>query len=113
MIHDEVAGKHAGHVSNGIYERSLPSLHFLRWRPMYHMLAANAWMNDPCAPGYDPATGLYHISFQWNPRRNVYGKIAWGNMVWGKASSKDLVSWTVSGSPCLKPGEWYDKEGGS
>jgi beta-fructofuranosidase len=98
-------------TSNGIYERSLPSLHFLRWRPMYHMLAANGWMNDPCAPGYDPATGLYHLSFQWNPRRNVYGKIAWGHILWGHATSRDLISWTVSGAPSIKPGEWYDKEG--
>ncbi|KAF7505433.1 hypothetical protein GJ744_000760 [Endocarpon pusillum] len=111
VVHDEVGVKRVNHVPNGIYERSLPSLHFLRWRPMYHMLAANAWMNGPCAPGYDPATGLYHVSFQWNPRRNVYGKIAWGTMVWGKASSKDLVSWTVSGTPSLQAGEWYDKEG--
>jgi beta-fructofuranosidase len=78
---------------------------------MYHVLAANAWMNDPCAPGYDPATGLYHLSFQWNPRRNVYGKIAWGNILWGHATSRDLISWTISGAPSIKPGEWYDKEG--
>lgn len=68
-------------------------------------------MNDPCAPGYDPATGLYHLSFQWNPRRNVYGKVAWGTIAWGHATSKDLIHWTVSGSTSLKPGPWYDKEG--
>ena len=97
--------------SNTIYERSLPSLHFLRWRPMYHMIASNAWMNDPCAPGFDPATGLYHLFFQWNPRRNIYGKIAWGNIAWGHATSKDLINWNVSGSPSIKPNTWYDKEG--
>jgi beta-fructofuranosidase len=111
VVHEEEATKPAGHASNGIYERSLPSLHFLRWRPMYHLLAANAWMNDPCGPGYDPATGLYHLSFQWNPRRNVYGKIAWGTIAWGRAESRDLVSWTISGAPSIKPGKWYDKEG--
>src|SRR2546423_12483042 len=98
-------------ASNTIYQRSLPSLHFLRWRPMYHMIASNAWMNDPCAPGFDPSTGLYHLFFQWNPRRNIYGKIAWGTIAWGHATSKDLIHWTVSGSPALEPSAWYDKEG--
>jgi beta-fructofuranosidase len=111
VTHHEQATKPVEHISNGIYDRSLPSLHFLRWRPMYHLLAANAWMNDPCAPGYDPTTGLYHLSFQWNPRRNVYGKIAWGTIAWGHATSKDLISWTVSGAPSIEPGKWYDKEG--
>ncbi len=111
VAHQEEAVEATNHISNGIYERSLPSLHFLRWRPMYHMLAANAWMNNPCAPGYDPATGLYHLSFRWNPRRNVYGKIAWGAISWGQAKSPDLISWTVSGEPSMKPGNWYDKEG--
>jgi beta-fructofuranosidase len=111
LVHKEDEAKHANLTSNGIYERSLPSLHFLRWRPMYHMLAANGWMNDPCAPGYDPTTGVYHLSFQWNPRRNVYGKIAWGTIAWGHATSRDLISWTVSSTPSIKPGMWYDKEG--
>jgi beta-fructofuranosidase len=110
-IHQERAAKPAHPTTNGIYDRSLPSLHFLRWRPMYHMLAANAWMNDPCASGYDPATGLYHLSFQWNPRRNVYGNVSWGNISWGRAESKDLITWTVSGAPSIKPEKWYDKEG--
>ena len=94
-----------------IYERSLPSLHFLRWRPLYHLQAPSGWMNDPCAPGYDPATGLYHLFFQWNPKRNVYGAIAWGSISWGRAVSKDMIHWTVSGISALKPSAWYDKEG--
>ena len=98
--------------SDAIYaQRSLPSLHFLRWRPMYHLQAPSGWMNDPCAPGYDPATGLYHLFFQWNPRRNVYGRVAWGSIAWGHATSRDLVHWTVSCSTALKPGPWYDREG--
>lgn len=110
--HEEDAPSHSvTPTSNPIYQRALPSLHFLRWRPMYHLIASNAWMNDPCAPGFDPVTGLYHVSFQWNPRRNIYGKIAWGTIAWGHATSKDLINWTVSGSPSIKPGAWYDKEG--
>src|SRR5271163_3457805 len=88
MISDEDASQQQeDHPPDTIYRRSLPSLHFLRWRPMYHLVAPAAWMNDPCAPGYDPSTGLYHLSFQWNPRRNKYGKIVWGNIAWGHATS--------------------------
>jgi beta-fructofuranosidase len=78
---------------------------------MFHLQGSSGWMNDPCAPGFDPTTGLYHLYFQWNPRRNVYGKVAWGTIGWGRATSKDLVHWTVSGATSLKPGPWYDREG--
>lgn len=78
---------------------------------MYHVQASHGWMNDPCAPGYDPSTGLYHLFFQWNPRRNEYGAVAWGSICWGHATSRDLVNWTVEGKTAIKPGSWYDKEG--
>ena len=96
---------------DAIYQRTLPSLHFLRWRPTYHLQASHGWMNDPCAPGFDPATGLYHMFFQWNPRRNEYGAVAWGSISWGHATSTDMINWTVEGKAVLKPGAWYDKEG--
>lgn len=32
----------------------LPNLH----------ITAPYWINDPCAPGYDPQTGLYHLFYQ-------------------------------------------------
>lgn len=112
VVHDEntTSGQN-GFTTNTIYQRSLPSLHFLRWRPMYHLIAPNAWMNDPCAPGFDPATKLYHLFFQWNPRRNMHGNIAWGSITWGHATSKDLLHWTVSSTPSIKPGAWYDNQG--
>lgn len=96
---------------DAIYKRTLPSLHFLRWRPLYHLQASHGWLNDPCAPGYDPATGLYHLFFQWNPRRNEYGAVAWGSISWGHASSKDAINWTVDGKTIIRPEAWYDKEG--
>ena len=98
-------------ASDTIYQRALPSLHMLRWRPMYHLQAPMGWMNDPCAPAYDPATKTYHLCFQWNPKRNVYGKIAWDNISWGHSTSKDLIHWTVSSATLIKPGAWYDARG--
>ncbi|KEF55311.1 uncharacterized protein A1O9_08965 [Exophiala aquamarina CBS 119918] len=97
--------------SRTVYDISLPSLHFLRWRPLYHLQAPSGWMNDPCGPGYDASTGLYHMFFQWNPRRNSSGSVVWGTVRWGHATSKDMLNWTVSGTSTIKPGSWFDKEG--
>jgi len=79
---------------------------FHRWRPRFHLLAAGGWMNDPCAPGYDTRTGLYHVNFQWNPKG-----ISWGNMSWGSAQSPDLVRWTVSKFPSITPTTALDPGG--
>ena len=106
-----VEGAQSARATKQIYDRTLPSLHFLRWRPMFHLLAPNAWMNDPCGPGFDPTTGLYHISFQWNPRRNRHGNVAWGNVAWGSATSKDLLAWKLQSAPTLKPDRPYDSQG--
>lgn len=75
-------------------------------KPSFHLTASKGWMNDPCGLGYDPATGLYHIFFQWNPHGND-----WGNMSWGHATSTDLVSWKVSPTPALTPSTEYDRCG--
>lgn len=32
-------------------------------RPILHF-TADSWINDPCAPGYDPNTGVYHLFYQ-------------------------------------------------
>ncbi|KAM0331500.1 hypothetical protein ACHAQA_003177 [Verticillium albo-atrum] len=80
--------------------------------PTYHLKARAGWMNDPCGPGFDPATGTYHIFYQWNP----FG-CAWGNMSWGHATSPDGLRWTHAAGtaaeqqPALAPTESYDKEG--
>lgn len=79
---------------------------FSRWRPSYHLMAPNGWMNDPCAPGYDPETGLYHVSFQWNPNGPD-----WGDIAWGSATSCDLITWTVNEKPSLSPDTPYDGKG--
>lgn len=79
-------------------KRFLQPKTFHRWRPEYHLMASHGWMNDPCAPGYNARTSLYHINFQWNPKGN-----SWGNLSWGSAQSPDLVHWNVSPSPSITP----------
>lgn len=75
-------------------------------KPSFHLTAPHGWLNDPCGLGYDPATGLYHLFFQWNPYGND-----WGNMSWGHATSTDLVSWDSSPDPALTPSVDYDHRG--
>lgn len=60
-------------------------------------------MNDPCAPGFSPSTGTYHVGFQWNAKG-----AEWGDIVWGNAFSKDLVTWDVSKVPVLQSDAPYD-----
>ncbi|KAJ5658028.1 Glycoside hydrolase family 32 [Penicillium longicatenatum] len=85
------------------HERNIPSASL---KPSYHLAAPNGWMNDPCGLGYDPATGLYHAFFQWNPFGND-----WGNMSWGHATSTNLVSWDTFPTPALTPSAKYDQYG--
>lgn len=40
---------------------------FTRWRPYSHVNAPAGWLNDPCAPMYDPTRDEYHIFYQWYP----------------------------------------------
>lgn len=40
---------------------------FTRWRPYSHVNAPAGWLNDPCAPMYDPTRDEYHIFYQFHP----------------------------------------------
>ena len=61
---------------------------FTRWRPTFHFASPNSWMNDPCAPLYNPNTQNYHLYYQVQP-----GYVQWGNISWGHAKSKDMIFW--------------------
>lgn len=65
---------------------------FNRWRPTYHFISPAGWMNDPCGMMYDPTEDTYHLHYQWHPNH-----VNWGNISWGHATSKDLVTWTDVG----------------
>lgn len=49
-------------------------------------------LQDPCGAMYDPTRDEYHLFYQWHPEH-----INWGNISWGHATSKDLISWTDVG----------------
>lgn len=65
---------------------------FNRWRPTSHFIAPAGWMNDPCGMMYDPTEDTFHLMYQWHPYH-----VNWGNISWGHATSKDLITWTDVG----------------
>lgn len=85
--------------------------HVYPFRPQIHFTPKIGWHNDPNGLVY--ADGVYHLYYQWNP----YGVI-WGNMHWGHAVSKDMITWEHR-SMALEPDQygtvysgcgWQDRE---
>lgn len=56
------------------------------WKPIYHFMPPQHWMNDPNGP--IQVNGVYHLFYQWNPNSD-----SWGTIHWGHARSSDLVHW--------------------
>ncbi|MBN1422519.1 MAG: right-handed parallel beta-helix repeat-containing protein, partial [Planctomycetes bacterium] len=54
------------------------------YRPVYHFLAPEGWMNDPNGPIL--YRGAYHLFYQYAPPPR-------GRICWGHAVSEDLVHW--------------------
>ena len=57
-----------------------------KYKPTYHITAAQNWMNEPHAPIY--YNGKYHLFYQFNPFGPYWQQIHWGHWV-----SDDLVNW--------------------
>ncbi|KAF2154379.1 glycoside hydrolase family 32 protein [Myriangium duriaei CBS 260.36] len=65
---------------------------FTRWRPRSHFLAPAGAMSDPCGLMLHPIRESYHLSYLWHPHH-----VNPGNMSWGHAVSKDLITWADVG----------------
>ena len=57
-----------------------------RARPRYHFGAPTGWLNDP--NGLSQWDGTYHLFYQFNPEAPRHA-----NILWGHATSPDLVAW--------------------
>ena len=74
-------------------------------QPKYHVRPQQGWLNDPNGPVFH--NGKYHLFFQYNHDQE---DSSWGNIVWGHATSSDLVKWELA-EPILTKPPRYEKGG--
>lgn len=67
-----------------------------QYRPRFHFTPEKGWMND--INGFWYQDGVYHLTYQANPK-----KTSWDNIVWGHATSTDLLHWEQQ-SPVISAG---------
>jgi fructan beta-fructosidase len=65
--------------------------------PVLHFTHGENWTGEPAGGLY--YDGEYHLFYQYNPEQPVFGNIHWGHAV-----SKDLISWDIL-PPALSPDE--------
>ena len=82
---------------DAVVQKNEPPKASAPFRPLFHYTPSRGWINDP--NGLLFYDHIYHIYYQYNP----YG-VAWGNMHWGHAVSRDLFSWEEK-DPVLAPDE--------
>nr|Q9FSV7.1 RecName: Full=Sucrose:sucrose 1-fructosyltransferase; AltName: Full=Sucrose 1(F)-fructosyltransferase; AltName: Full=Sucrose:sucrose 1(F)-beta-D-fructosyltransferase; Flags: Precursor [Lolium arundinaceum]CAC05261.1 sucrose:sucrose 1-fructosyltransferase [Lolium arundinaceum] len=76
----------------------------LQWqRTGFHFQPEKHYMNDPNGPVY--YGGWYHLFYQYNPKGD-----SWGNIAWAHAVSKDMVNWRHL-PLAMVPDQWYDSNG--
>lgn len=73
-------------------------------RPVYHLMTAANWINDPNGPCY--YDGYWHMFFQHNPFIADFGPMGWGHV-----RSKDLVQWEHCPIAIMPTPDCYDGAG--
>lgn len=75
-----------------------------RARPRYHFGAPTGWLNDP--NGLSQWDGVYHLFYQFNPDAPRHA-----NILWGHATSTDLVEWSDRPIALIPDAEGFDRDG--